>query len=738
MSLNYNFINNVDPLVKAEIQRRENVYWPAGHINNEALAWNYQKTAYLTMRALLADKKTPETKKSVETNSEYYSNKEVGWLRADYVKPETAGTPTTYSTISTMINPSAPILDLYNDKGTIKGAVINSAEIASDGTYGSILRTTVNFTVFDRFELDRYIDNFLRPGRDIELEYGWTVNDNIKQNHGKIRGTVYNFNFSAKADGSWDCTLNALGPSSMTYGFGLDQQGTDPATSDWVYSPKGKSLSEVFKTIIDTASTSHATDTDALHKLSANCIQRSISDSYQILNSKNAAANTTYPEFANIYTLTFKLPVNKSLGPIGQLANIGGYIHEFLNPALPEEKAKRAQESGDARSRVKQFLANTNLVDHTYITLRNLIKLINAILTNSVGMPIPQYTFKGFNENGSISTDEICKASLIAQFKKMGPANFEKFAFITQLNGDGDDIKTKLDFNIGSLFTPPIDNTSDSTVLLADLVMINVSYLWTSIQNILSNDTNLTGKKIVAFLSNIFKELNTNTGGWISLIVTDSPKDPITYKSEFIQILNENYTPPKTDLKLQPALEFKAFTKGSIVRNLSVEASVPDAIQAEVATYTRAGDSYVGSGDSPAEHEKTAIELWNALVTLNKTFMDNINVDESQMQSSLSRWQNEVQGIYRKMFASSQGQTLAGNKISKYNIGDLGTAIFPIKLKVTLDGIEGFQYGNSITSNWLPEQYMKDYVYWTVIKIRHRIENNDWSTELDTIYRINT
>lgn len=737
MPLNYNFINNVDPLVIAEIERREGLYWPAGHINNEALAWNYQKTAYLTMTALLADKKTPKNKTSVVTDSEYYSGKPVGWLRVDYVKPETAGTPATYSTISTMVNPSKPILDLYNDKGTIKGAVINSAEISSDGTYGSILRTTVNFTVFDRFELDRYIDNFLRPGRDIELEYGWTVNDNIKQNQGKIRGTVYNFNFSAKSDGSWDCTLHALGPSSMTYGFGLDQQGTEPAAPDWIYSPKGKSLSEVFKTIIDTASTSHATDTDALHKLSENCIQRSISDSYQILNSKNAAADTTYPEFTNIYTFTFKLPVNKSLGPIGQIANIGGYIHELVNPVLPKDKANRAQESKEARDRVKQFLANTDLIDHTYITLRNLIKLINTILINSVGIPVPQYTFKGFNDNGSISTTEICKASLIAQFKKTGPTNFEKFAFITQVNGDGKDIKTKLDFNIGSLFTTAIINTSDSTVLLADLVMINVSYLWTAIQNILSNDTNLTGKKIISFLSNIFKELNTCTGGWISLIVTDSPKDPISHKSEFIQILNENYMPPKEAINIK-SLEFKAFTKGSVVRNLSVEASVPDAIQAEVATYTRAGDSYVGSGDSPAEHEKTAIELYNALVTLNETFMDNINVDESQMQSSLSRWQNEIQGIYRKMFASSQGQTLAGNKISKYNIGDLGTAIFPIKLKVTLDGIEGFQYGNSVTSNWLPEQYMKDYVYWTVIKIRHMIQNNDWSTELDTIYRINT
>jgi hypothetical protein len=263
--------------------------------------------------------------------------------------------------------------------------------------------------------------------------------------------------------------------------------------------------------------------------------------------------------------------------------------------------------------------------------------------------------------------------------------------------------------------------------------------MYNSIQKILSNETNLTGKKIVSFLSNLFNEINTTTGGWISLIVKDSPQDPKTHKSMYIQILNENYAPTKSELNLQPPLMFKAFTKGSIVRNLSVEASVPDAIQTEVATYTRAGESYVGSGDSVNDADDSLQKIRASLFKSNIEFMKNFNLesDEDTKTSSLAKWQSDIQGMYRKMFAITQGHTLAGNIVSKYNIGTLGTAIFPIRLKVTLDGIEGFQYGNSITSNWLPKQYMIDNVYWTVIKIRHIIQNNDWSTELETIYRIN-
>lgn len=265
MPLNYNFINNVDPLVKAEIERREGLYWPAGHINNEALAWNYQKTAYLTMRAInvfkiykqegsnLPGSPLTKTKNATQRNILDWRTTTLDEAVADfnYNDAERVQIGEEVSVISTMVNPSKPILDLYNDKGTIKGAVINSAEITSDKTLGAILRTTVNFTVFDRFQLDKYIDNFLRPGREIELEYGWTVNDNIKQNQGKIRAIVYNFTFSAKEDGSWSCTLNALGPTTMTYGFGLDQQGTKKIDAALLVSPKGKSLSEIFKTIID-------------------------------------------------------------------------------------------------------------------------------------------------------------------------------------------------------------------------------------------------------------------------------------------------------------------------------------------------------------------------------------------------------------------------------------------------------------------------------------------------------
>ena len=44
-----------------------------------------------------------------------------------------------------------------------------------------------------------------------------------------------------------------------------------------------------------------------------------------------------------------------------------------------------------------------------------------------------------------------------------------------------------------------------------------------------------------------------------------------------------------------------------------------------------------------------------------------------------------------------------------------------------------FRFGNTIKIDYLPEGYEK--VVFTVTKIEHVIENNDWTTQLSTVCR---
>lgn len=657
MALDYKFINNVDPGVKTEIQRRESLYWPEGHINKEALSWNYQKTAYILLSAF-----DPDTKQKVGTIS----------------------------------IPTAPILGMYNlNNGVINGAVLNSAEITTDGTngtYGAVSRITVNFTVFDRYQLDTYIDKFLRPGQDIEIEYGWTVNENINQNKGSLKGTVYNFSFSAKEDGSWNCTLHGMGASAMTYGWNIDQNSTLETNGTFSTIPKDFGFLDIFQSITDKA--------DFLYDIYAIPIEGT---EFAKVTNLEDVYNAGYPtkvvenqDYKDIEFYIYNLPVSKEATLGTQIMNVFSYLYYGLT----------STEGEVVESKVP------------YITLQNFIKVVNLLLKKFITNKIaPLYTLDSCYGNGYSEN-----------FLLTGPADFSKFAFTTQINGQE---APRFNFKL-------YDISAGANIDLSKLILINCVFLSNELNSVLGNRKNIDNKKVVTFLNNIFQQLETDTGGIISLQMSDGQKDLLSNQVKEIQILNQNGIPPQVEDNINK-LMLKAFTKGSIVRDLSIESKVPDAIQTEVATYTRTPSTYVGSAESKVEEaQKELTTSIEKLKTLNETFMTNIQTDESKQQTSLQQWAAEVRGTYRKIYTLQQNYTLGGSgqKLSQYNIFNMKTAIYPITLKITMDGIEGFKYGNSITTNWLPKQYLEKQVYWTVIKIRHRIENNDWITELETIYRV--
>jgi hypothetical protein len=56
-------------------------------------------------------------------------------------------------------------------------------------------------------------------------------------------------------------------------------------------------------------------------------------------------------------------------------------------------------------------------------------------------------------------------------------------------------------------------------------------------------------------------------------------------------------------------------------------------------------------------------------------------------------------------------------------------------LSVTVDGIDGIVFGNTISTNYIPSIYAKDF-YFTVTNVEHNISNNDWTTTLSTVMRM--
>ena len=709
MPLNYQFYNNVTQDVKDEIHRRERLYWPSGHVSNDALAWNYQKTAYMILTAL---KVTP---KSVAYNSPGSTTPpgapaltttkptKPDWRTAtlgDYQAYTVASTPVTIEKSSEVITrittPTAPILDLYgpdytNSTGTLRGAVLTSATIGVEGTYGSILRIIVNFTVFDKDELDKYMNNFLRPGVDIGLEYGWTVNEKLNVNTGNITGTVFNFSFAANEDGSWQCTLHAFGPSAMTYGFNVDAKDAENTTPD-PSNYKTYGLLELFRSVVD--------QVDNLYTVGEK-INGGENPAKKIYTSQaipvKAKNDSTYP-----YDIT------KKEGPVFYIYNLP---FSYFDPGYGNP------------------VTITDYMPIAYITLGNLVELLNSKINAISKRYLPTYEFLQDGVNICVGT------GLNEKFLQTGPADSSKFAFTTQRNGaPGSKFQSVLSLRDSS--EPFSGQLTGPNIALQNLVLINVQFIVNELQKIISGDKNVQNKKITSFLNLLFAQLETETGGTIDLTLIPNRNSDGNIISILIQNKNGDPEGASASIKVFP---IPMMTKNSVVRAMSIESKIPDAVVTEVATYTRAGLSYGEEVqiDVPSSNNQKKI-LLDELLKLNTDYITNLAGTDTTKTSSIQQWRTSVRNIYRRLASIESSLTLNsdGSIQSINNIMDLKTAVFPISYKVTLDGINGFLYGNAITTNWLPKQYRDDRVYWTVKTITHTIQNNDWTTELEAIYRV--
>lgn len=732
MSLNYQFYNNTLQDVKDEIHRRERAYWPDGHINNEALAWNYQKTAYIILKALKVTY-TPETTQTgpfpMAPNTPV--NTFSGQLPSRTTPASYKVEPNSNAPVKSIQTPTAPILELYGpdytkSNGTLKGAVLNSAEINVEGTYGSILKITVNFTVFDKDELDNYMNSFLRPGVDIGLEWGWTVDEfagnkgnpdagdlPVYVNKSDIHGTVFNFSFSAKEDGTWDCSLQAYGPSAMTYGFNADAKdstNTKPDPSNFAT----YGILDLFRIIQDNVEDMYEkgdivtgrTEKDACKKI----WMSQVTGYFDINSTSN-----------NPFTAT----LDKKEGPIIYIYNLpSGFTPETTETLI---RGKAALETSNTTS-----AEVTSFEKKAFITLDNLISLINDKINNLSRRGLPNYTFYKDGKDICVGT------GLDDLFLQTGPAE-PKFAFTTQRNGaPGSSFQHVLSLRGSTENFASQIAIGTNNIPIQHLVLVSVEFINEELHKILGGDKYVKDKKILSFLRLLFQQLETETGGIIDLELV--PERNLNGSIVSISIINKNGVPDNALDNIKP-FQIKMMTKGSVVRAMSIESKVPDAIATEVATFTRSGLSYgeseAGNSITPVESKVVIFELANELLKLNSDYLNNLGETQERI-TSRNKFSASVRDIYKKLFSIQQSLTLNtdGSLGGINNILDLKTAVFPIYLKLTLDGINGFLYGNAITTNWLPKQYRDSRIYWTVTKIRHRIENNDWITELEAIYRV--
>lgn len=258
-------------------------------------------------------------------------------------------------------------------------------------------------------------------------------------------------------------------------------------------------------------------------------------------------------------------------------------------------------------------------------------------------------------------------------------------------------------------------------------IMISITHLNDIISKLADdkgNNAKAADTSIAKLFGKLFDSINLNTGTRFKLSMSQNPKNPM----EFL-IVDSNYI----DATIQP-FSIEAVTRGSICRSISLVAKVPS----EMATAAYVGNT---STSSPSGAVMATINGVTEKDTPTKgdpapSYLDARKKIDAQGPPDPKDPEgigpspknvNALRAAIKRMYTS--GETANGVKP--------GSEAFPVPIEFscTLDGVNGFLFGNAITTNYLPSAYKKAKICFTVTKVEHSISQNDWTTTLSTVCR---
>jgi hypothetical protein len=224
------------------------------------------------------------------------------------------------------------------------------------------------------------------------------------------------------------------------------------------------------------------------------------------------------------------------------------------------------------------------------------------------------------------------------------------------------------------------------------------------------------------FLNKLSEVIHYNTGGAINLVLVQDPLIPdalLYYDANFV-----NGDISVTEFTL-PAFASKTGT--SVIRELSLTSQVPESVTSMVFAVS-SGDASVQkqaiynpylyadtktkeklAADWNARYEDVIINLAETINTFGLRPNDTNNIEK--LQNVLQRYM-----IY---FTPDIKQSINRNK-----------SVFPMELEFTLDGINGFKYGDVLAVAGLPRRYREAFVF-TIIGVDHSVSNDgEWTTKI--------
>jgi hypothetical protein len=228
-----------------------------------------------------------------------------------------------------------------------------------------------------------------------------------------------------------------------------------------------------------------------------------------------------------------------------------------------------------------------------------------------------------------------------------------------------------------------------------------------------------TIKKLLEILS---AHIQTNTGNAIKMVLV---QDPIIESA--LLYTDSSYVDTNLSVKEFSVPAFPALTGRSVIRNFSLTANVPNSIKNMIFGVQSAGSgtqkqvAYTGYIYASTETKLELQEKWKQdyethnrglAIAKNNKALKPIDLEAIKLlQAALEKYVTYFTDDIKKSMNSTK-------------------AIFPMDLEFTIDGINGFKFGDVLQFDGLPKRYTDSYVF-TVISVTHEVNTNgEWTTTL--------
>jgi hypothetical protein len=288
--------------------------------------------------------------------------------------------------------------------------------------------------------------------------------------------------------------------------------------------------------------------------------------------------------------------------------------------------------------------------------------------------------------------------------------------------------------------TSTIIASTDDKVIFTSRIFINLKVIQ-NITEVLSNSNRKT-YTVSKFLGAISNYISYATGDAINLKLVSTKADPTKLifidtnylKSQTIIDANSNSKAPKK-VEAYSIPMFSNHPNGSIVHDFKFSAQLPDNVK-NLSYVLNSGDKISTNQIAPyinymynsndAKSVNAGIKLYRERHYEIINNLRNIKIDNG-------KFPNQKEKITKLYKALADYIKIPTPEITKSQ--QITAPIFPFTAEFTIDGINGFRYGDVLTFDVLPKKYRVNTVF-SVISVSHTVSSDgQWSTNVKCIMR---